>query len=199
MAKQLLYLYKEYARDICNEIKDLADLGYDVLATRIVHPNFQREFENEPMATKHLAFSRSDLLLPSDDWRKNIITILDEHIDCDSPIESVRLRSEKVLNQELGFADHLSQYGHTLIKLKGQKTVNFARIISRNLKGVLLCEVPMTDPRMLKQNYRPLTPNEELQVFDDTWHWWNKFRCVADYHPNIKVILNSIISQLNKD
>lgn len=142
MSKVLIFLYQEHVSDLQASITNATNNWYNCIITPMVYPSFQREFlEGTPMKSKHLAFSRSDLLLSSQDWYSRIITKLSDYIDCDSPNDSVRKHSEKTLQQEISFSEHLIQQGHSLIKINSSNTMNLARMISINLKGEFL-EVP---------------------------------------------------------
>lgn len=100
--------------------------GYDTVATNIVQME-QREFYNQPLAAKHINFTRSDLIL--DDWIH--ILKLSETIDCDSSDENIRKISEKTLLQELCLAQHLGQNsGLFSFKLKSGNCANLARIFN---------------------------------------------------------------------
>lgn len=125
-------LYQDHVSDLNQTIKNATNNGYGSVATPIVQID-QREFYENPLVTKHINFTRSDLIL--DNWIH--VLKLSETIDCDSNIESIRKISEKTLLQELCFAEHLGQVsGLFALKLKSGNCANLARILNPT-KGVL--------------------------------------------------------------
>lgn len=135
MAKTLICLYQENVADLVECLNEIREHGYDVIVTPIVSSLFYREFDDMQIKMRHLAFSRCDLILESSQWLNQVISKLSDNIDCDSENETVRKHSEKTLLQEISFAEHLIQHGLILYKLKSMKSVNLARILSRNIKG----------------------------------------------------------------
>lgn len=82
------------------------------------------------------SFSRSDIILESQEWCNNIIAKINDEFDCDSKDDIIRIRSQTMISRELDFADHVITYGFTLVKLTGSDTTNLARIISsKQIKG----------------------------------------------------------------
>lgn len=125
MAKFVI-LYLDHVSDLNETITKAKYNGYDSIATNVCEME-QREFYDNPLVSKHINFTRSDLIL--DHWIH--VLKLSETIDCDSNIESIRKISEKTLLQELCFAEHLAQVtGLILIKLKSGNCVNLARLLN---------------------------------------------------------------------
>jgi type II protein arginine methyltransferase len=144
------------------------------------------------MKKRHIKFSRSDLILPPAEWLHRVISKINENIDCDSLNDQYRRYSEKVLIQEIEYAEHLIQHGYVMIKLKSSKCVNLARIASRNIKGLLLVELPMVNPKSHKLIYRSdksVADLETLTENDHTWNWWNYFRSHTDFNQKVKLAL----------
>lgn len=184
-----ILLYQENISNIQNLSNLLKNNAYHGAITSIVHKNYQREFETEPMKTKHLCFSRSDLLLSSNDWYSKVISIMSDYGDCDSEVDEIRKASEKALIQEISFSDHLVQaWGGLLVKVKSKKCVNLARILMAHSKSKVFVEIPMVDPKYLASQYRIDKVNQN-DDYEDTWTWWNNFRTYADYNPKIKLAL----------
>lgn len=125
-----IYLYKDSVCDVVGSLEDLVNhkLG---LVTSVVNSNFCRE----PTSDKHIRFTRSELLLDPFQWEANIIVKLTDPKNCDSPDESLRLRAEAILKQELDFAQHLVSRGQILIPIHGTNTTNLARFIDAELTG----------------------------------------------------------------
>lgn len=106
-----------------------------MVVTQIVNPLFYREFTDVSIKSRHGVFTRSDLIVEPTTWSLKIISKLSDYIDCDSADPIVRGHSEATLKQEMIYAQHLAQQGSMLVKLKGSKTVNLARIVTRNISG----------------------------------------------------------------
>lgn len=130
--KIIVGLYQNHVSDLSETMRFLLAHGLDLVAAPIVHPMFSRDFVNE---SRHMVFSRSDLLLESHDWMYKFVSKISANIDCDSDDLTLRKHSEATLIQELALADHLIQHGFVMMPLKGTKTINLARTLSRNIKG----------------------------------------------------------------
>lgn len=82
------------------------------------------------------SFSRSDIILESQEWSNNVIAKINDEFDCDSKNDAVRIHSQNMLSRELDYADHVITYGFTLVKVSGSETTNLARTISsKQIKG----------------------------------------------------------------
>lgn len=192
-APNKVVLYQEQVADIQNITQHLKANNYHAIITPVVHPQYIREFVNEPMKMKHLDISRSDLVLTSTEWTSRVIPKLSDYIQCDAESELIRKMSEKTLMQEISLAEHLVQgCGGMLLKLTGRDNANLARFASLNTRTTLLMEVPMVDPKGIAKNqYRNDVKRDEAgdYVGEDTWHWWNNFRLHSDYNLRIKLAL----------
>lgn len=193
-APNKVLLYQNQFADIQNIVQFLKANNYHAIITPVVHPQYIREFECEPMKTKHLDISRSDLVLNSTDWTTRVIPKLSEYIDCDSKSDTIRKISEKMLKQEISLAEHLVQgCGGMLIRLNGIDNANLARVASLNTRSALLVEVPMVDPNIIAKNqYRSdveKPDDNDDSSYSETWHWWNNFRLHSDYNIRLKLTL----------
>lgn len=133
--------------------------------------------------------TRSPLVLASEDWSRRIVIKLNQHnINCDSNNEEYRIKSQKILKSELSLTDHLlSNSGYCLIKLELRNNVNFAKIISDNLKGNILIEIPLVDPQYNSLRHRTdLTEEEKENRLRDPWKHWVQFKATCD-NPRVKV------------
>lgn len=137
MAKPLIGLYQEHISNLRSSLTRINE-HFDMLVTPIVNPLYYRDFEDDTLSTRHAIFSRSDLILEANEWHQKIIAKISDYIDCDSLDETVRKHSVKTLIQELSFADHLLN-GYVLIKLKSERSINLARIVSRQIKSNIIC------------------------------------------------------------
>lgn len=82
------------------------------------------------------SFSRSDMILESQEWSNNVIAKINDEFDCDSKNDAIRKRSQHLFSRELDFADHVITYGFTIMKVTGLQTINLARTISsKQMKG----------------------------------------------------------------
>lgn len=133
MTQNLIGLYPPIVSDLRVTIDGLKANGYDAVVTPIVNPQCGRSFTDETLRQRHNVFSRSDLILEANDWHQRIIAKVTDTIDCDSPDDTFRRHSERVLQQELLFAEHLS-IASVVIRLHSERTVNLARVVSRQIK-----------------------------------------------------------------
>lgn len=182
-----VYLYHDHTCDIQNIKAVLHENNCNALITSIVYPKFQREFTVEPILTKHVAITRSDLILTSSDWTTKVIARISDSLDCDSPVESIRKKNEIILNQEMSLANHLGC--RTLIRLVDDNTVNLAKLLTScpNFKSVIFMECPMVKPEeVVEYNHR----DDDCKIErTSTWSWWNKFRSYADFDWKIRLAL----------
>lgn len=187
MSKLYVSLYQEYCPSLRDSLKHLAEDGYDMMVTPIVNPLFRRNFDDtNGLAKRHTVFSRSDLILEAAEWHGKIMAKVSETIDCDSACDRIRKHSERTLVQELSFSEHLMNC-YVLVQLRAGPSVNLARTLSRHIKGSVLMEVPMVDPKSLALTLR--NSNDDGAVADDPWTWWNRFRLCADFDSKIFVAL----------
>ncbi|XP_023224593.1 protein arginine N-methyltransferase 5-like, partial [Centruroides sculpturatus] len=84
------------ANDISNSLSAATSAGYQFVAMPIVHPRFKREFISGKAKDRSGAFTRSDLVLNSQDWNTLIVGKVSLTIDPDSVAYSVCKNSEKV-------------------------------------------------------------------------------------------------------
>ncbi|XP_052867617.1 protein arginine N-methyltransferase 5 [Anopheles cruzii] len=183
-------LHLDTVDELGPEIERAAKANFNSITIPVVHWRFDREFEREPLRTKHQQFTRSDLLLSSTQWLNKIICRIADPVALNSPIERVRKQAERTLSQEISFAQHLMQNGYMYTKLTSETSANFARIVSSVLaNGTLLVEVPMVNPTVAQCCWRRDVDGEEPPVADDPWKWWNTFRSHADFNHQVKVAL----------
>ncbi|KAJ6643013.1 Protein arginine N-methyltransferase 5 [Pseudolycoriella hygida] len=132
------------------------------------------------------SFSRSDLILDSKEWSESIIAKINDEFDCDSKNDEIRKNSEKILTRELSFADHVIPYVFTLLKVTSLETTNLVRVVmSKNLIGQILIEIPMVNPHKLVNDLC----EERDTGHEDPWCWWNTFRAVADFNCKLSIAL----------
>uniref|UniRef100_A0A1A9X3K2 Protein arginine N-methyltransferase n=1 Tax=Glossina brevipalpis TaxID=37001 RepID=A0A1A9X3K2_9MUSC len=165
--------------------------GFSVIAMPINAMEIPLEFEKEPMNKTDSQFTYGDLLLTADQWNTKTILMLSELIDCDSEDPLVRKNSEEVARRDISWAEHLQYGGYTMIKLKCAKNMNLARVVTQQIKGVLLVQVPLYNAPAAQAVWRRDLREEEVLDLEqqDTWQWWNCFRCAADFNIKLKVVL----------
>lgn len=185
--KVSISLHQDTLYELETAIEHAAKSNYNSITIPLAHRRFEREFVKEPLKTGHNRFTRSDLLLSSTQWLNRVICRLSCGVDCDSEDDNVRKQGESTLRQELSYAEHLVQNGYILLRLKSGNCANLARVTTVGLKGVLLVEVPMVNPKVAQANWRSDADYE--CGADDTWNWWNNFRSYADFDTHVKVAL----------
>uniref|UniRef100_A0A1A9ZYR9 Protein arginine N-methyltransferase n=1 Tax=Glossina pallidipes TaxID=7398 RepID=A0A1A9ZYR9_GLOPL len=165
--------------------------GFNVIAVPLNAMEIPLEFQKEPMNKADSKFTYGDLLLTADQWNTKTILILSELIDCDSLDPVVRKNSEEILRRDISWAEHLQYGGYTMIKLRRAKNLNLARVITQQIKGVLLVQVPLYNATAAHAVWRRDLSEEEVLDLEqqDTWQWWNRFRLAADFNSKMKVVL----------
>lgn len=149
-------------------------------------PCYEREFLKSDLAAKQQRFTRSALILPASTWYSKVIVKINiEQLNLDSSNALLRRQSEEALKQELNLTEHLmSASGLTLIKLPMfTRTQNLARTLLSVYHGIILLEVPMTNP--LEASLARRSDREPGN--EDPWNCWNEFRCHLDFNPKLRV------------
>ncbi|XP_071958231.1 protein arginine N-methyltransferase 5-like [Antedon mediterranea] len=183
--------------DISSSTQIAAAAGFDFIAVPIVHQRFKREFLEGKPKDRPGAFTRSDLLLSSQDWSSVIVGKISPWLQPDSHDETIRKNSEQALKQELTYAAHLTMPA-VLITLTSFNCTNLGRCLYSHLLGhnnhQIWIRVPMIAPATTRQD---IIENEAPPSHDfdkpspmyDTWSWWNRLRRVCNHHKRIAVAL----------
>ncbi|XP_054276086.1 protein arginine N-methyltransferase 5-like [Macrosteles quadrilineatus] len=177
-----------FASDLKLTLETASANCYDFICTPISHPRRFRDLLNPSLASND-PFTRSDLILSSEEWSCNIVAMCSQNIDCDSPMEDRRKLSELILDQELTYASHLA-VAMAHITLSKPNNTNLARIINaKMLKGhssPLWVQVPMVAPSVQTRFH---LNRDSQQPEPDTWEWWNSFRCLCRHDKKINAVL----------
>ncbi|XP_046843364.1 protein arginine N-methyltransferase 5-like [Xenia sp. Carnegie-2017] len=182
--------------DLSQALNSSASDKFHFICLPIAHPRFKREFI-KPVCLRSRPFTRSDLLLPSQDWNTLVVGKVSPWINTDSNNDVERKNSEQALLQEIAYAVHLGLPA-ILVNLTKQPCTNLAAIIN----GICFdshvqqfwIRVPMKSPaneidRSLFEDGKISKKSEEDS---DTWEWWNSFRTLC--HNTRKVGLALEIS-----
>lgn len=165
--------------------------GFGVIAAPINTMEIPQEIQQESMNETNLQFTYSDLLLTSNEWNSRMILVLSDSIDCDSPDPIVRKNSEEILKRDVSWASHLQCRGYTMLKLKHGNNPNLARVMIQKIKGVILIQVPLYNAAVAQALWRRDLSEENVLDLNrqDTWQWWNRFRCAAHFDIKLRVVL----------
>jgi len=166
--------------------------NYDFICVPIVHTRYAYENHPDKIASKRNApLTRADVLLSGNDWGSYIVGRLDPGINVDSPVNEIRKRSEEKLMRELKYTSHLGVPA-VMVRINGTKHVNLARIlynsVSKDGSSQIWVQVPLTAPDGHKYENSTLVSLDN-ESHDTSWHWWNKFRLLANQTPRISVCL----------
>ncbi|GFT96389.1 protein arginine N-methyltransferase 5 [Nephila pilipes] len=191
--------------DIFDSLGTASQGGYSFIVAPITHPRFRREYYAGKARNRSGAFTRSDLVLSTQDWNTLIVGKISPWINLDSAVESVRKNSEKALEQELNYAAHLSLPA-VLVTPRDANCVNLARFVFSKILGVsghqptynVWVYVPMRaheDEAKIFFNNLPNGENETdefdspVKTVNDTWEWWNTFRTVCNTDKKVGLVL----------
>ncbi|XP_065187901.1 protein arginine N-methyltransferase 5-like [Sycon ciliatum] len=179
--------------DLNCAVTDAASIGFDFIVAPIFHPRFQRS--SAAGADYPYALTRSDFVLPSNEWSRIVVGRISPWIDVDSPCEHLRKRSEKALVQEINYAIHLCQ-PTVLITLRSVNCANLARVINsflvKNSQIQFWIQTPLIHPRAFVENlvdgdsashYQPPASRD-----DDPWHWWNTLRMLCSNSTKLGLV-----------
>uniref|UniRef100_T1JI27 Protein arginine N-methyltransferase n=1 Tax=Strigamia maritima TaxID=126957 RepID=T1JI27_STRMM len=196
MAKRRLICGLDFnsVTDINNVLSNTTLSGFDYVACPIVHPRFRREFEDGKPKNRSCAFTRSDMLLTSQDWGSLIVGKVSPYLQLDSEVESVRKNSEEALEQELLYASHLGLPAVLLQVWSGQ-CVNLARHVHNRIASSsnqanyqIWVKIPMQSTQEASHVWLKDGKNQ-LEVEGDPWHWWNTFRSVCNFEKKVGLAL----------
>lgn len=76
--------------------------GFDFVAVPLFHPRQRREAD----AANGL-LTRSDMVVNSKTWTRNVVGIISEWVDLDNPSADIRKKSEAIVKQDFQWASHL--------------------------------------------------------------------------------------------
>jgi len=166
--------------------------NYDFICVPIVHTRYAYENHPDKIASKRNApLTRADVLLSGNDWGSYIVGRLDPGINVDSPVNEIRKRSEEKLMRELKYTSHLGVPA-VMVRINGTKHFNLARIlynsVSKDGSSQIWVQVPLTAPDGHKYENSTLVSSDNESHYT-SWHWWNKFRLLANQTPRISVCL----------
>ncbi|XP_022790017.1 protein arginine N-methyltransferase 5-like [Stylophora pistillata] len=179
--------------DLAGALKNATNGGFDFICVPICHPRYRREFL-DPVPDRTGAFTRSDLVLPSQDWNSLIVGKISPWLNLDSLNETVRKNSEKALHQELCYSVHLSLPA-VLVPLKSYNCVNLAQHINTSITDThvqqVWVHVPMKSPeddcdKHLFADEEEVSGNEYEK---DPWEWWNLFRTICGNSKRVGLAL----------
>lgn len=108
--------------------------------------------------------------------------------------EELRLNNERHFLQELNFAFHLSLHGVVSINLGNSSPEALGELVKKVLPplfpGVLVIEIPMTDPKANTKVYRSDIPeDEDPEDNDDPWQIWQRFHKKINYDFRVQLAL----------
>nr|CAG4634648.1 EOG090X028A [Alona affinis] len=127
-------------------------------------------------------------------WSNLIVGKLSSYIDLDHEDKLTRQQSEKILDQELSFAGHLALPA-VMLPLR-KKNTNLARVFHNKVvtspanlaRYHVWLHIPMVLNGLEQLEQEPQSSGES-ESDQDTWQWWNTFRCTANFEKRLCVAL----------
>jgi protein arginine N-methyltransferase 5 len=172
--------------------------GFDFVMAPLVHPRYRRPAPSAlPRGTVQPPFTRSDLLLTSGQWGGQIVGKVSPWIDCDSPNPTLQRDSHAALEQELGWAAHLSLQAVVLPPPpQPLNAANYARILNHTIGGLttmaLWLRIPATAPPASCSDGSSSGGgggSSSSSLAADPWEWWNQLRFLCHHHVRLGVLL----------
>ena len=166
-------------------------MGFSFVLTPLVHPRAARN-QHMVMARK-LAFTRSDLVLRTEDWSTCVVGQISDWICYGIGSSSIneRYTAEFALAQELQWSQHV---GVPAIQIMYPTNLNNHTNFSRCLNQLLLeyrgIHVWLTIP-LHSSAIDPVVSdqNTDLDARDNSWHVWNQIRTFCGYNPSLSVCI----------
>lgn len=170
--------------------------GFDFACMPIVHPRLKRDFLDSVVKKRVGPLTRSDLCLSSTDWNNLVVGKVSPWLRLDSPHYQIRRNSELALREELSYASHLGMPA-VLIPVYSGECFNLARTLNEHILASYIpqqywIQVPMVKASDLTDQV--FKDHEDVEMDDDddsedTWHWWNTFRCLCDSTRKLDLLL----------
>ncbi|XP_034102468.1 protein arginine N-methyltransferase 5 [Drosophila albomicans] len=176
-------LQQEGINDIAKFINKAQANNYNVVATSINANILPMEpFETDP--------TYPATLLKADEWNSKVLFCLSD-VDVDSPNVKLSEYSKAMLLRDITWAEHLQNNGSVMIRLRGPKNENLAKIIEARNKGSWFIQVPITNPEIATFEHRKDATDKEIEEAQevDPWSWWNDLRFAVNHNAKVKVVL----------
>eukprot|EP00163_Fabomonas_tropica_P020056 TRINITY_DN3524_c0_g1_i1.p1 TRINITY_DN3524_c0_g1~~TRINITY_DN3524_c0_g1_i1.p1 ORF type:complete len:618 (+),score=110.21 TRINITY_DN3524_c0_g1_i1:228-2081(+) len=179
--------------DIVKSVVDMGSVGYDFLVVPLVHPRHRRSVPAMPT----VPFTRSDLLLNSGQWTSYVVGKTSPWLDFGSPNAQTRLQSEKVFEQELMWASHLSLPAVLLPTPLPSSLAPYAQCVHNALLRHTFLQAWLRVPLTFSSSFQvdPLDSDHSKnntangRSLTDPWEWWNSFRVLCNQHAHLAVAL----------
>ncbi|XP_075525629.1 protein arginine N-methyltransferase 5 isoform X3 [Dermacentor variabilis] len=163
-----------FAADLPEAIISAGNAGYKFVTVDISHPRSRQECLLPNPKSTPMPFSRSDLVLPSQDWSSLVTLRVSKWIDVDSPVESFRKTCEKVLYQELCYAAHVGVPA-ILVDVRSRHCVNLARMLHNYIMASTAYQlmfqawlvIPMEAPSVQSQRHLCSLSKEDRECDND--------------------------------
>ena len=160
--------------------------GFDFVTVPLAHPRNRRAAAKDV----GLPFTRSDLLLSSDQWTSYVVGAVSKWIAPDAKDAAVRRNSEACLRQELAWAAHLGLPA-VVLPAAGAQSATYAGLVHEYLTTSsaavpLWLRVPMTLPADVDASASRLANG---RASNDPWEHWNRFRTLCDEVQTLSVCL----------
>lgn len=187
-AEPLICLYIDHVPDIQEAIQVGKKATYDRIVTRIISPQAAQR-GNDKNGNENNAFTRSDLLLSGEQWRKNTILKMSEFGDCESRNKNVQKQSLRNLKEEIDWAKHLDSIACVIVTLNSDESFNMARQLLDKFdqSGCVLAEMTIIDKSFFTQSYGRNKMINKSQASTMVWQRWNRFRFSIDFNRHFKV------------
>jgi|EP00945_MAST-04E_sp_MAST-4E-sp1_P007948 type II protein arginine methyltransferase len=174
------------------------NLHFDFVVFPMVHPRAARD----PMFTKgrNLPFTRSDLLLSTEDWTRCVVGAVSEWISfsIDSPCKKEIKAAEQALEQEIAWSKHLGLPAILLPQAVGSSYENYAHCLSRALH-----ETPAPHMWIVVPLFEEAADGDDgldidgdgggVEGFggsnDQQWKVWNDIRVMCGHSSSLSVCL----------
>ncbi|XP_055309339.1 protein arginine N-methyltransferase 5-like isoform X2 [Sitodiplosis mosellana] len=190
-SEPLICLYLDNVPDIQKAINMGKKTTYDRIVLRVATPQSGQR-GNDKNGNKIKPFTRSDLLLSGEEWRRNTILKVGEFGDCESRCKHVQKQSIRNLNEEINWAKHLDSIVCVTITLYNDESFNMARQLLEKFDqgGCVLAEMTIVDKSFFTQNYsKDEKTIKQSQASTMVWQRWNKFRLSIDFDKYFKIAL----------
>jgi protein arginine N-methyltransferase 5 len=196
--------------DVKSDYDTALEMHFDFVVFPLVHPRAMRDpvFAGKG-SSRGNAFTRSDLLLSTEDWSRCVVGEISEWIGCaiDSTCPAEAKAAEHALGQEVRWSQHLSVPAILAPFPSSDKCENYARCLNQALNQYAAPYVWMLVPLSREEHdvqavdedieedeeFEELMPlsadNSASGSNDKGWNVWNRVRLLCDHHNHLGVCL----------
>nr|CAB3265173.1 protein arginine N-methyltransferase 5-like [Phallusia mammillata] len=183
----------DFDSNIENALECSSGEGYDFVCLDIVNPEKKTHFLKAASGDKLGDKTKPEFMLIGQEWCSLVVGKVSKWLTLNSGLDGQKACAENAVTQELNFAAYLSLPA-VLVYLQTQDCASLAKTIYTHLltshHGMTVwVNVPLTVGPGKINGVEEADEENTSHEKQDSWHWWNKFRCLCGQHNRIGLAL----------